>query len=254
MTKKLALTLIISSLIFFSCVSSKKYNATVEKSDSEIQQLKSANNELTAKQKELQDEGYKLAATNKSVTEDYNRLKSSCEKSNQKLKAMEAAAKQEDEDLDAMADKIADAVIDFKDKGMEVYSKDRLIYVNMEDKLLYKSGSATLGTEGKEALAALAMALNDYPNLKVLVVGNTDDQKFKNKNTDNLSLSTERANGVVRILRDTYMVDAARLTAAGKGKYNPIADNATAEGRAKNRRTEIILRPDFMKLYESVRD
>ena len=122
----------------------------------------------------------------------------------------------------------------------------------MEDKLLYKSGSAVLGEDGKTALENIAAALNEYPDLKVVVVGHTDDKKFKNSNSDNLSLSTERANSVVRVLRDSYHVDPTRLTAAGKGKYSPVADNTTEEGRAKNRRTEIILRPDFMKLWESV--
>lgn len=77
-------------------------------------------------------------------------------------------------------------------------------------------------------------------------------QKFKNTNTDNLSLSTERANGVVRILRSNQ-VDPARITSTGIGKFNPVADNATAEGRAKNRRTEIILKPDFLRLWNSVK-
>ena len=122
----------------------------------------------------------------------------------------------------------------------------------MEDKLLYKSGSAVLGEEGKKALGNIASALNQYPDLKVVVMGNTDDQKFKNSNTDNLSLSTERANAVVRVLRDSYQVDPVRLTAAGKGKYAPVADNTSPEGRAKNRRTEIILRPDLVKLWQSV--
>ena len=117
--------------------------------------------------------------------------------------------------------------------------------------MLYKSGSAVVGEDGKKVLGDIAAALNEYPDLRIVVVGNTDDQKFKNSNTDNLSLSTERANGVVRVLRD-YKVDPNRLTSAGKGKYNPISDNTTAEGRAKNRRTEIILRPDLVKLWQSV--
>jgi chemotaxis protein MotB len=255
MTTKLIITILLLGLILSACVSSKKYktaNTQLEQANTEIQKLKVANDELTTSQKQLQDQNYKMAADNKTLNQEFSQYKSACENSNKKLIAMEAAAKQEDEILEEMAEKIADAVMDFKDKGIEVYSKDRLIYVNMEDKLLYKTGSATLGTEGKEALAAIAMAVNDYPNLKILVVGNTDDQKFKSGNSDNLSLSTERANGVVRVLRDTYKVDATRLTSAGQGKYNPVADNATAEGRAKNRRTEIILRPDFYKLYESV--
>ena len=82
------------------------------------------------------------------------------------------------------------------------------------------------------------------------MLGNTDDKMFK-KGSDNWTLSTERANGVVRAFRDTYKIDPLRLTAAGKGKYNPIADNSTEEGRAKNRRTDIILNPDLDKIWST---
>jgi chemotaxis protein MotB len=146
-----------------------------------------------------------------------------------------------------MQKKIEDAMADFKDKGVDVYYKDWFVYVDMSDKLLYKSGSAVLGAEGKKAIGALANALNGYPNLKVIVLGNTDDKPIK-QGGDKWSLSTERANGVVRILADDQ-VNPARLTAGGKGKYPPIADNSTEEGRAKNRRTEIILNPDLDKLW-----
>jgi chemotaxis protein MotB len=256
MTPKLVITCtLISGLFLCSCGTSKKLdaaNAQLGLANSKVQQLEASNAELTAKQKELQNQGEQLAATNTSLSQEYNRYKATCEVSNRKLAALQAAARQDDEEFAAMGQKIAEAMQNFIDKGVEVYSKDRLIHVNMADNLLYKSGSAALGKEGKEALAAVAAALNDYPNLKVIVVGNTDDQKFKNGHTDNMSLSTERANGVVRVLRDNYKVDATRLTAAGQGKYNPVADNATAQGRAKNRRTEIILRPDLLKLWKSV--
>jgi len=103
-------------------------------------------------------------------------------------------------------------------------------------------------------LGNLANALNGYPDLKVIVVGNTDDVMYKKGAMDNWTLSTDRANGVVRILRDDYKVDPVRLTAAGKSKYNPIADNSTKEGKAKNRRTEIILNPDLEKIWDSVQE
>jgi chemotaxis protein MotB len=254
MTKTLTVACLLVSALLCSCGASKKMEADLQQANAQVQQLQAANSELTAKQKEVQAQVESLTATNKSVSQEFSQYKSGCEASKQKLATLEAAAKEDEAAFEAMKEKIAGAMVDFIDKGVEVYAKDRLIYVNMEDNLLYKSGSAALGDGGKKALAAVASALNDYPNLKVVVVGNTDNQKFKNGNSDNLSLSTERANGVVRILRDSYHVDPNRLTAAGKGKYNPVADNATAEGRAKNRRTEIVLRPDFLKLWESVQE
>jgi chemotaxis protein MotB len=141
---------------------------------------------------------------------------------------------------------------DFKDRGVDVEYKNGLVYVSMADNLLYKTGSAALGQNGKEALATLANVLNNYPNLKVIVVGHTDDVQTK-KGTDNWSLSTERANGVVRLLTDTYNVEPSRITAAGKGKYDPVAENTSEAGRAKNRRTDIILNPDLVKVWNSVR-
>jgi chemotaxis protein MotB len=153
--------------------------------------------------------------------------------------------------MQQIEDKINEALADFKDKGVEVYFRKGLVHVSMEDNLLYKSGSSRLDEKGKKALTNLAVVLNEYPNLKVIVLGNTDDVKFKN-GMDNWTLSTERANGVVRILRDVCKMDPLRLTAAGKGKYNPVADNATEEGRAKNRRTDIILNPDLDRLWDSI--
>jgi chemotaxis protein MotB len=255
MTQKLIIAgLFIGSVFFSSCGTGKKLeaaNTQIQQLQSANTQLQSANSELASKQKALETQVNTLITSNKSVKDEFSRYKSDCEASREQLRQYQDALKADYNALDEMEKKIDDALADFKGKGVEVYQKDRIIYVDMQDNLMYKRGSSALGAEGKKALANLATALNNYPKLKVVVVGHTDDKKFKNSGTDNLSLSTERANGVVRVLRDCK-VDPVRLTAAGKGKYDPIADNATAEGRAKNRRTEIILRPDLVKLWESV--
>jgi len=238
----------VAGVVFSSCGTNKKLKAA----NAQNQELQATNNQLLAKQKELQNQVDNLTAANHSVNTEYSKYRRSCESTSQQLKAVQAAQAEDEKALEAFAKKITDALADFQGRGVNVYEKDRVIYIDMEDHLLYKSGSAAMGEEGKKALGALASALNDYPDLMVLVVGNTDDQKFKNSNTDNLSLSTERANGVVRVLRDTYKVDPTRLVSAGRGKYHPMTENSTAEGRAKNRRTEIVLRPDYVKLWESV--
>ena len=148
--------------------------------------------------------------------------------------------------------KLTAAMQSFENKGVELYSRNGMIYVSMSEGLLYKSGSGKLGNAGIEALGQLASALNEYPKLRVIVVGNTDTMKVKGV-ADNWSLSTERANGVVRVLKDKYAVDPARLTAAGHGKFDPIESNETAEGRAKNRRTDIILNPDLDRIWEEAK-
>jgi chemotaxis protein MotB len=148
-------------------------------------------------------------------------------------------------------EKVSTALADFMDKGVNAEYRDGLLHVRLADDLLYKSGSATLGENGKKAIGSLARVLNDYPRLEVIVVGHTDSTKFIGG--DNWSLSTERANGIVKLLRDSYKIDPTRLTAAGRGKYDPVASNATAEGRARNRRTEVILKADLNRLWEETK-
>jgi chemotaxis protein MotB len=139
---------------------------------------------------------------------------------------------------------------DFYAGGVEVFYKDGLLRVQLAEELLYRTGSAMLGTTGKNALGSLAVVLNEYPRLRVIVVGNTDNVKYK-KGSDNWTLSTERANGVVRLLNEHYHVDASRLTSAGKAQFNPVAENSTSEGRGQNRRIDIILNPDIERIWNS---
>jgi chemotaxis protein MotB len=255
MQKKLIIpAAIIFVFLLYSCGPSKKLqsaNAQVEQLQADNSKLKTDGEQLVSNNAALQKQVDNLTASNKSVNDQFSQYKSSCEKTKKELEAMQATVQEQRDAMKAVKMKLETALADFKDKGVEVYEKNGNVYVDMQDNLLYKSGSAKMGEDGKKALAALASALNDYPNLKVIVVGHTDNVKFKNSNNDNLSLSTERANGVVRILRDSYSVDPTRMTAAGKGKYDPVADNSTKEGKAKNRRTEIILNPDLMKIWES---
>ena len=244
MLTKVIFSTIFISIIFSSCVSSKKYKAA----NAQIAQLNEYSTQQARQITELQNQVNTLNERNKAMTAEYSTYRTSCENTQKQLNSYKTAEAEENERLKAIEKKVLDALADFNDKGVEVYTKDDRIYVNMEDNLLYKSGSANLGAAGKEALGNLAMVLNDYPKLQIIVVGHTDNVKFKNTSNDNLSLSTERANVVVRELANELQIDPMRLTAAGKGKYAPIGDNQTAEGRAKNRRTEIILNPDLNNL------
>jgi chemotaxis protein MotB len=148
--------------------------------------------------------------------------------------------------------KAAEALIQFADAGVEVTYKNGLVYISMQEALLFKPGSAKLGKNGQQALAVVGQVLNENPNLLIYVVGNTDSVKVTRGFTDNWSLSTERANSIVRVLRDQYKVSMDRVTSAGRAKYAPVADNTTPEGRAKNRRTDIILNPDLSRLWDLV--
>ena len=118
------------------------------------------------------------------------------------------------------------------------------------DKLLFKSGDANVEVKGKEALKTLAKVLNSTKDITVLIEGHTDNVPIKTKVfADNWDLSTARATSIVRILTKDYGFDSNRITASGKSEFHPIKPNETDEGRAGNRRTEVILTPNLNELY-----
>lgn len=240
-------------LILSSCGTGKK----LEAAEAQVSQLKSQNADLTNTVNSLQQQVSDLKSNVASLTSNreamvkqFNDYKANCEETEAKLSAVREVVDQQYATMQEVEKKIEAALANFESKGVEVYYRNGLVYVRMQDQLLYKSGSSALGKDGKAALASLASVLNDYPKLKVIVVGNTDSVQFR-KGGGNWHLSTERANGVVKTLRDDYSVDPSRLTAAGKSKYDPVADNSTPEGRARNRRTDIILNPDLDRLWQS---
>lgn len=245
--RNIGITVLVAGFFLSSCGAQKK----LESANGQIQQLQETNSRLSGQVEDLTKQVNNLVEGNKAVNAEFSSYKETCEVAKDELAAIKSVLSEQYGTLQKVEARLNEGLADFREKGVEVYEKNGLIYVSMEDNLLYKSGSSKLGTDGKAALAALASALNDYPRLGVIVVGNTDDKQFK-KGTDNWTLSTERANGVVRVLRDDYKVDPVRLTAAGKSKYAPVADNTTEEGRAKNRRTDIILNPDLARVWESV--
>jgi chemotaxis protein MotB len=148
-----------------------------------------------------------------------------------------------------------DALLGFKSDELSVEIKNGKVYVSLSDKLLFKSGSAAVETKGIEALKVLADVLNKNRDIDILVEGHTDNIPIKTAlYHDNWDLSAARAISIVRILTDEYEIAPTRLTASGKGEFLPRALNSTSEGRAMNRRTEIILSPkldELMKLLKT---
>lgn len=245
---------VLSAVLISSCGANKKLQKAetdLQSAQSEINQLQEKNAALNSNVESLKKQVADIDNRNKALTTEFNDYKKTCADNEEKLAVLREVLMEEAENLDRLEEILDSALADFSDRGVEVYNKNGLLYVSLPDDLMYKTGSAKLDAKGKEALGTLANVLNQYPKLKVIVLGNTDDVSVKKG--DNWSLSTERANGVVRILRDNYKVDPMRLTSAGKGKYNPVADNTTAEGRAKNRRTDIILNPDIDRLWSAIK-
>jgi chemotaxis protein MotB len=121
----------------------------------------------------------------------------------------------------------------------------------MTDKLLFKSGSAAVEAKGKEAIKVLAGVLDKNRDIDILIEGHTDNVPIKTAvYRDNWDLSVARATSIVRILTEEYKIQPTRLTASGKGEYSPRATNETPEGRALNRRTEIILSPKLDEIMQ----
>lgn len=240
--------LLVGAVVLSSCGTGKK----LETANAQIADLQSQNSQLTSTNSDLKKQVSDLTAQNGTLTTQFDTYKKQCQANEQELKEVNDAMSELADNVMALQAKVDSAEAEFNDKGLEVHSENGVVYVDMKDNLLYKSGSAKLSDDGKKALGNLASVLNQMPKLKVIVVGNTDTMHVKGV-ADNWSLSTERANGVVRTLVKDYGIDPARLTAAGKGKFNPVADNSTDEGRAKNRRTEIVLNPDWERLWESVK-
>ena len=250
MLKKLIFPGIVTiTIVVCACGTNKKLEAANAQTD----QANARANDLAAKNADLQKQVGNLTTANQQVNTEYSKYRQECEATSKRLHDLQAELTEMVDELEKVEKRIEEGMTDFKSKGVDVeYRSNGFIYVSMKDELMYKSGSSKVNDEGKKALSNLASVLNEYPKLKVIVLGHTDDKKFK-KGSDNWSLSTERANGIVRILTDLN-VDPTRLTSGGRGKYNPVAENSTEEGRAQNRRTEIILNPDMTALLEYSRD
>jgi chemotaxis protein MotB len=137
-------------------------------------------------------------------------------------------------------------------KDVDVKVLKGVVFISLSDNMLYKSGSYQISEKASETLSKIAKIINDYSSYDVLIEGNTDNVPISQPNIrNNWDLSALRASSVVQALQNVYNVDPKRLTAGGRGEYNPVADNSTPEGKSKNRRTEIIIAPkldQFMSL------
>ena len=168
----------------------------------------------------------------------------------ERLKMLEEIIRKQDELMNALTDRVKKALTGFEDDELSVEMRDGKVYVSMSDKLLFKSASATVEPKGVEAIQKIAGVMNKNTDIDMAIEGHTDSlaintARFK----DNWDLSVARSVSVVRLLTDNG-VDPQRVTAAGKGEFNPIGDNKTKEGRAKNRRTEIVLTPKLNELMQ----
>jgi chemotaxis protein MotB len=192
--------------------------------------------ELEAKQKALAAEQDRL-----------NKLKKDLEASSTRLAELEKMMADKEALMNKLKETLSKSLKAFEGKGLTVENRNGKVYVSMENKLLFESGSWTVGAEGKKAVKLVGDVLGQNPDISVLIEGHTDNDKITGTIgggvENNWDLSTKRATAIVNILSENKAIDKRNLTAAGRGEYAPLMSNETAEGKAKNRRIEIILTP-----------
>ncbi|MEC7620025.1 MAG: OmpA family protein [Bacteroidota bacterium] len=167
---------------------------------------------------------------------------------------LEGLITRQQEAMRNLKEKLSDALLNFEDKGLTVEARDGKVYVSMENKLLFRSGSWTVGAEGRLAIEELGNVLADNPDIAILIEGHTDNVPYSGKGPlkGNWDLSTKRATAIVNQLLENPDIIPQNLTAAGRGEYLPIAPNSTRQGRAANRRIEVVLSPKLDEIKQII--
>jgi chemotaxis protein MotB len=256
---------ILICLALTSCVTKGKYGiaeSRLHKLERDSANISHDLDGCNTKVKSLEDEKTALQAQKSSVESDLEKLSSNSNKTiaqskmtiaeqAKRLKDLQDLIQRQKDVMNNLKKTIANALINFKADELSVYIKDGNVYVSLQEKLLFKSGSAVVDPKGKEALSTLASVLNSTPDINVNIEGHTDSIPIrKEKFEDNWALSVGRSTAIVRILTKDYGVDPKRVIASGRSEFHPIQTNSTDEGRSSNRRTEIILSPNLSELFK----
>jgi chemotaxis protein MotB len=213
---------------------------------------KNSNEALQINMSKNRDLLSQLDAKAKALAIEQERLNRSA----QRLQELESLIAAKEATMKKLKETLSNALNSFEGKGLTVEQKNGKVYVSMENKLLFNSGSWAVGSDGKKAVVELGKVLGDNPDISVLIEGHTDDDRFSASGpiADNWDLSTKRATAIVAILSENKSIKKENLTAAGRGEFSPLASNSTAEGKAKNRRIEIILTPRLDEIAEMLNE
>ncbi|PMD97176.1 hypothetical protein BWI97_08900 [Siphonobacter sp. BAB-5405] len=239
-----------------------------QKSASLQSQLDARNNELTAKTarvKEVEDQLDYLKRTNaglldrmadlsivsKQGAESIKRSLEAIDQQSKYIQSLNTSIQRKDSLNLTLVTNLKRSLANVNDEDVEVQVKKGVVYVSISDKLLFATGQANVNARAEEVLGKVAKVINDHNELEVMVQGHTDAVPISTDlNRDNWDLSVRRATSVVRLLQSKFKVDPARLTAAGKGEYEPKDSNKSSAGRKVNRRTEIILTPRLDEFFQ----
>lgn len=237
----------------------KTYQLLLDKNNELLSGNKTTTEKLTKDllrtQEELQAKEDALRTLEGSLTtkeEKLKKLTAELESREKRVNELEAMISRKDSLVTALKNKVKEALLGFENNGLTIEQKNGKVYVSLDESLLFSSGSYAVGTKGIDVLKKLAKVLEQNQEINILVEGHTDNVPLNGKGdvSDNWDLSVKRATSVVKIITTNSSVNPKRLTAAGRGEYIPLDMTNTADGRKKNRRTEIILSPKLDELLQ----
>jgi chemotaxis protein MotB len=215
-----------------------------------INQLQSTQEELQAKEDALK----KLESELNAQKTDLTKLSSDLKEREEKVNELQRILASKDSVVSALKKTVSDALVGFTNNGLTVEQKNGKVYVSLEERLLFATGSFIVDKEGKEAVKKLAKVMENNTDISILIEGHTDNVPMKGTGEikDNWDLSVMRATSVVKIITSSSKVNPVRLTAAGRGEFAPVDAANTADARKKNRRIEIILTPKLDEIFKVI--
>lgn len=271
--KRIALLSLTLPFLFTACVSKKKYTSLEEQYNETQDKLSKAKLELAtclsdkeAASKEikyLKNTNYellnsvgKLSTLSTKEAENLEKSLESIKEKDMQIRTLNQAMNKKDSVTLALVTKLKGALGNFDDEDIQVNVEKGVVYVSISDKLLFESGKYDITSRAKEVLGKVATVVKSNPSIDIMVEGHTDDKQVRESASykDNWDLSTLRATSVVRVLQNEFDVKPARLTAAGRSYYVPVASNETEEGRAKNRRTRIVVLPKLDQFFNMIEE
>jgi chemotaxis protein MotB len=259
-------------IVMASCVSQKKYAALEAKQQETQAKLDDCTTKLRICEQEkesMQTQIRTLENTNEALLMTQGNLATLSEQAaknlNQSLKriqekdlqiqALHEALNKKDSVTLALVTSLKGALGNLNDEDIQISVEKGVVFVSISDKLLFESGSYKVSQRAREVLAKVAKVVKDKPDFEFMVEGHTDTNPIHtNCLEDNWDLSVHRATSIVRILQEDFGIEPERMTAAGRGEYIPVASNATADGRAKNRRTRIVILPELGQFYGMIEE
>lgn len=270
--KKIAFLSVALATLFTSCVSKKKFGELENKKNDLENQVYKLNSELDKvgeREKSYKKEVKTLEGTNaalldaqgefttisKQAAENLARSLENIKEKDHQLKSLRDAVNKKDSVNMALVTSFKGALGNLQDEDIQIEVEKGVVFVSISDKLLFDSGSYHVSEKARDVLKKVAVVVNDKPNFEFMVEGHTDtDPIHTSVLEDNWDLSTKRATSIVRVLEEDHGVDPERMTAAGRSEYIPVASNDSSEGKAKNRRTRIVVLPKLDEFYETVEE